>query len=76
MSALTLSPTLTTTSMRLTSAEAETLWRNWKERRDSGSRDRLILAYAPMVRYIATKKVGSCPRTASSTTSRRPGSSR
>jgi RNA polymerase sigma factor FliA len=53
--------TLTTGGQRLTSAEAEALWRNWKERRDSRSRDRLILAYAPMVRYIATRKVRELP---------------
>jgi RNA polymerase sigma factor FliA len=52
---------LTITQQRLTSAEAEKLWRNWKERRDVRSRDRLILAYAPMVRYIATKKVRELP---------------
>ena len=61
MSALTLSPSLKVSSGRLTSAEAETLWRNWKERRDTRSRDQLILAYAPMVRYIATKKVRELP---------------
>jgi RNA polymerase sigma factor for flagellar operon FliA len=52
---------LTISAQRLTSAEAETLWRSWKERRDTRSRDRLILAYAPMVRYVATKKVRELP---------------
>lgn len=67
MSALTISPALTTSSAlktssgRLTSAEAEHLWRNWKEGRDARSRDQLILAYAPMVRYIATRKVRELP---------------
>jgi len=61
MSALTISPVLTTSTSRLTSSEAEMLWRNWKERRDARSRDQLILAYAPMVRYIATKKVRELP---------------
>ena len=61
MSALTISPSLKVNAGRLTSAEAETLWRNWKERRDTRSRDRLILAYAPMVRYVATKKVRELP---------------
>jgi RNA polymerase sigma factor FliA len=46
---------------RLTAAEAVGLWRNWKERGDVRSRDRLILGYAPMVRYIATKKVRELP---------------
>jgi hypothetical protein len=44
-----MSATLTTTTERLTSSEAEALWRNWKSRRDSRSRDQLVLAYAPMV---------------------------
>jgi len=51
----------TTSAQRLTSSEAEVLWRNWKERRDSRSRDQLVLAYAPMVRYIASRKVRELP---------------
>jgi RNA polymerase sigma factor for flagellar operon FliA len=57
--AATLTPT--GTAQRLTSSEAEALWRNWKERRDVRSRDRLVLAYAPMVRYIASRKVRELP---------------
>jgi RNA polymerase sigma factor FliA len=53
--------TLSTVAQRLTSSEAEQLWRNWKERRDVTSRDRLVLAYAPMVRYIASRKVRELP---------------
>jgi RNA polymerase sigma factor FliA len=53
--------TSTTTTQRLTASEAEGLWRNWKDRRDSRSRDRLVLAYAPMVRYIASRKVRELP---------------
>jgi RNA polymerase sigma factor for flagellar operon FliA len=56
-----MSVTLSTSSQRLTSAEAEDLWRNWKERRDVRSRDRLVLAYAPMVRYIASRKLRELP---------------
>ncbi len=55
-----MSPT-TTSAQRLSASEAETLWRNWKDGRDARSRDRLILAYAPMVRYIATRKVRELP---------------
>ena len=51
----------TTAHQRLTSAEAERLWRHWKERRDVRSRDRLVLAYSPMVRYIASRKVRELP---------------
>ncbi len=53
--------TLSTGAKRLTANEAEQLWRAWKERRDTSSRDRLVLAYAPMVRYIASRKVRELP---------------
>ncbi len=61
-----MSATLTTSTQinsgqRLTASEAEGLWRNWKNRRDSRSRDQLVLAYAPMVRYIASRKVRELP---------------
>ena len=61
MSATLISTTATSSSQRLTSSEAETLWRSWKSRRDSRSRDQLVLAYAPMVRYIASRKVRELP---------------
>ena len=61
MSATLTSTALPTTTGRLTSSEAEALWRNWKNRRDSRSRDQLVLAYAPMVRYIASRKVRELP---------------
>lgn len=57
----TLTSTASISAQRLTSSEAESLWRNWKERRDSRSRDQLVLAYAPMVRYIASRKVRELP---------------
>ena len=53
--------TTTPTAQRLTASEAEALWRKWKLHRDSASRDRLILAYAPMVRYIASRKLRELP---------------
>jgi RNA polymerase sigma factor FliA len=56
-----MSATLTSTTERLTSSEAEALWRSWKLRRDARSRDRLVLAYAPMVRYIASRKLRELP---------------
>jgi len=66
MSATLTTSTATTTATtggthRLSPSEAEQLWRGWKERRDSRSRDRLVLAYAPMVRYIASRKVRELP---------------
>jgi RNA polymerase sigma factor for flagellar operon FliA len=51
----------TPTAQRLSSAEAEALWRNWKLRRDTASRDRLVLSYSPMVRYIASRKLRELP---------------
>lgn len=48
-------------AQRLTAADAEALWRSWRERRDGVSRNRLILAYAPMVRYIASRKLRELP---------------
>jgi RNA polymerase sigma factor FliA len=61
MAATLTSPAPASTAQRLTSSEAEALWRNWKTRRDSRSRDRLVLAYAPMVRYIASRKLRELP---------------
>ena len=57
----TVSSTAATGGQRLTASEAETLWRNWKLRRDVRSRDSLVVAYAPMVRYIASRKVRELP---------------
>ena len=54
-------PAQSGSAQRLTAAAAEALWRNWKTRRDATSRDRLVLAYAPMVRYIASRKVRELP---------------
>jgi RNA polymerase sigma factor FliA len=50
-----------TGARRLTGPEAELLWRNWKERGDVRSRDRLVLAYSPMVNYLATRKARELP---------------
>jgi RNA polymerase sigma factor for flagellar operon FliA len=49
------------TVRRLTASEAEALWRAWTTRGDSQARDRLILAYSPMVKYLASKKVRELP---------------
>jgi RNA polymerase sigma factor for flagellar operon FliA len=46
---------------RLTAEEAETLWRAWTVGNDPTARDRLVLAYSPMVRYLATRKVRELP---------------
>ncbi len=52
---------VSTGSRRLTGAEAEALWRAWKDRGDSRSRDRLVLAYSPMVKYLASRKARELP---------------
>ena len=65
--AATLTPSTTHSSTpvsggrRLTASEAETLWRSWKTRRDVRARDALVVAYAPMVRYIASRKLRELP---------------
>jgi RNA polymerase sigma factor for flagellar operon FliA len=46
---------------RLSGREAEALWRNWKFQGDTGSRDRLVLAYSPMVKYLASRKARELP---------------
>jgi len=51
----------TGTVHRLTPAHAEALWRRWSERKDIGARDQLVLAYSPMVRYIASRKIRELP---------------
>jgi RNA polymerase sigma factor FliA len=51
----------TTQAQRLTPGQAEALWRRWSERKDARARDELILAYSPMVKYLAARKVRELP---------------
>lgn len=44
-----------------TPAEVEALWHGWKQRADVRARDQLVLTYAPMVNYLATRKVRELP---------------
>jgi RNA polymerase sigma factor FliA len=46
---------------RLTPSEAETLWRAWHTKGDTEARNQLILSYAPMVHYLASRKARSIP---------------
>ena len=46
---------------RLNPSEAEALWRAWVTHSDDRARDRLVLSYAPMVQYLASKKVRELP---------------
>src|SRR3954452_3803714 len=51
----------TISAQRLTAQQAESLWRAWTTRRDMSARDRLVLSYTPMVRYLAAKKIRELP---------------
>jgi RNA polymerase sigma factor for flagellar operon FliA len=49
------------TNERLTPSEAEALWHAWSSKKDSSARDKLVLAYSPMVKYLAARKVRELP---------------
>jgi RNA polymerase sigma factor for flagellar operon FliA len=51
----------TSSNARLTAAQAESLWRAWTTKKDSAARDRLVLSYSPMVKYLAARKVRELP---------------
>jgi RNA polymerase sigma factor for flagellar operon FliA len=51
----------TIAAQRLTAQQAESLWKSWKTQRNTDARDRLVLSYTPMVRYLAAKKVRELP---------------
>ncbi|MGZ4411331.1 MAG: sigma-70 family RNA polymerase sigma factor [Gaiellaceae bacterium] len=51
----------TETRRRLSPHEAESLWRSWVVRHDTVARDRLVLSYAPMVNYLAARKIRELP---------------
>ena len=48
-------------SSRPTAGTAEALWRAWITNKDVAARDRLVLSYAPMVKYLACRKVRELP---------------
>ncbi|HXR12459.1 MAG TPA: sigma factor, partial [Gaiellaceae bacterium] len=41
--------------------EMQALWREYRARRDEGLRDRLILTYAPLVKYVAGRLGSGLP---------------
>jgi len=49
------------TAKRLTQRQAEALWRAWRSKNDKAARDSLVLAYVPMVRYLALRKARELP---------------
>lgn len=46
---------------RPSSDGAEALWRRWHDHQDTAARDRLVLSYAPMVKYLAYRKMRELP---------------
>ena len=50
-----------TSAQRPTASTAEALWRAWIQNGDIAARDRLVLSYAPMVKYLACRKVRELP---------------
>src|SRR4051812_38755828 len=56
-------PMQTETSRRrwIASEDAQQLWRDYNRTRDTALRDRLIMTYAPLVKYIAYRKVRELP---------------
>ena len=46
---------------RLSAQETLRLWKQYKETGDARVRDRLVLTFAPMVKYIVYKKVREIP---------------
>jgi len=53
--------TPTPTSRRATSDEALALWKQYRATNDRALRDRLVLTFAPLVKYIVYKKVREIP---------------
>ena len=51
----------TPTSRRATSDEALALWKQYRATNDRALRDRLVLTFAPLVKYIVYKKVREIP---------------
>lgn len=46
---------------RPTASTAEALWRAWVDHKDVSARDRLVLSYAPLVKYLACRKARELP---------------
>jgi RNA polymerase sigma factor for flagellar operon FliA len=59
VSTLTTPPTAE--SRRVSQAEALTLWKRYKATGDGRLRDRLIMTYAPLVKYIVYRKIREVP---------------
>lgn len=57
---MSLSP-VTTSKRRLSSEDTLALWREYHKSQDRALRDRLVLTFAPLVKYIVYKKVREMP---------------
>jgi len=53
--------TLPTTSRRMSADDTLALWREYDRTKDRALRDRLVLTFAPLVKYIVYKKVREMP---------------
>src|SRR5262245_37185556 len=53
--------TATTSRRRISAEDALTLWKQYKATGDLQVRNRLVMTYAPLVKYIAFKKVRELP---------------
>jgi RNA polymerase sigma factor for flagellar operon FliA len=53
--------TQTTSRGRVSAEEALALWQDYQRTNDRGLRDRLVLTFAPLVKYIVYKKVREMP---------------
>lgn len=52
---------VTTSKRRLSSEDTLALWREYRKTQDKALRDRLVLTFAPLVKYIVYKKVREMP---------------
>ena len=52
---------MATSTKRLSSEQTLTLWKQYQRSGDSALRDRLVLTFAPLVKYIVYKKVREMP---------------
>src|SRR5215207_2558364 len=54
-------PSMATSTKRLSSEQTLTLWKQYQRSGDPALRDRLVLTFAPLVKYIVYKKVREMP---------------
>jgi RNA polymerase sigma factor for flagellar operon FliA len=57
----TLAPTASSTTRRPSAEKVEALWQEYRRTGDRALRDRIVLTFAPLVKYIVFKKVREMP---------------